>query len=66
MKKQEPTMEKKADKALPEHAENTDNRLLDKKAEKYLRDGANIEDLPDEEELKEMDRLYKEYKKEVS
>jgi hypothetical protein len=33
------------------------NQYLDKKAEKYLRESANIEDLPDAEEQKEADEI---------
>lgn len=32
------------------------NQLLGKKAEKYLREAGNIEDLPDAEEEEEMDK----------
>ena len=34
-------------------SEPTGEQLLDKKAEKYLREGGNIEDMPDAEEEKE-------------
>jgi hypothetical protein len=33
-----------------QQSEPTGNQLLDEKAEKYLREGGNIEDLPDSEE----------------
>jgi hypothetical protein len=53
--------DKTADKAETGNASNpsprntnfereNDNKLLDKKAEKYLRESGNIEDLPDAEE----------------
>lgn len=32
------------------------NQLLDKKAEKYLREAGNIEDMPDDEDQQEMDQ----------
>jgi hypothetical protein len=35
------------------------NQLLNEKAEKYLRESGNIEDLPDEEDLKELDEATK-------
>ena len=35
-------------------------QLLNKKAEKYLREAANIEDLPDAEEKQDMDETLKE------
>lgn len=35
------------------------NQLLDKKAEKYLREAGNIEDVPDAEEQQEADDIIK-------
>lgn len=35
------------------------NQLLDERAEKYLREAANIEDLPDAQDQKEMDETLK-------
>jgi hypothetical protein len=34
----------------------TGNQLIDEKGEKYLREAANIEDLPDENDQQDMDR----------
>ena len=39
---------------------NSNNQLLDEKAEKYLREVASIEDMPDPQEQKEADEIIKE------
>lgn len=39
------------------------NQYLNKKAEKYLREGGNIEDMPDAEEQKEADEMMKKERK---
>ena len=38
------------------------NQLLDEKAEKYLRESGNIEDMPDAEEQENIDRVIRENK----
>lgn len=52
--------------SVPGHASNpaadgahdqTGNQLLGKKAEKYLREGGNIEDLPDEEDWQDAEKI---------
>ena len=40
--------------------ENSGNQLLDEKAEKYLREVANIEDVPDAQDQQEMDETIEE------
>lgn len=40
------------------------NQLLNEKAEKYLRESANIEDMPDALDQKEMDKTLKKEKEE--
>jgi hypothetical protein len=42
--------------------ENGGNQLLDEKAEKYLREVANIEDVPDAQDQQEMDDVIEEEK----
>ncbi len=37
--------------------ENSEGQLHDSKAEKYLRESGKIEDLPDEDDQKEMDKV---------
>jgi hypothetical protein len=37
----------------PDEEQQNDNQLLNKKAEKYLREGGNIEDMPDAQEEEE-------------
>jgi len=39
----------------PTEDSSTGNQLLGRKAEKYLREGGNIEDMPDAEERQELD-----------
>lgn len=39
--------------------QNSKNQLLDEKAEKYIREAGNIEDLPDPQEQKEADEFIK-------
>ena len=39
------------------------NQLLDKKAEKYLREVASIEDIPDAEDQRDMDETLGKHKK---
>jgi hypothetical protein len=41
--------------ARPDQVTPSGNQLLDGKAEKYLREVASIEDLPDEQDQQEMD-----------
>lgn len=41
------------------------NQLLDEKAEKYLREVASIEDVPDAQDQKEMDETLKQHNKEA-
>jgi len=40
-----------------------DNQLLDSKAEKYIREVASIEDVPDAQDQQEMDELIEEEKR---
>jgi len=40
----------------------TNNQLLDEKAEKYLRESANIEDEPDAQDQQEADEIFKQNK----
>ena len=48
----------------PANGENTSdgNQLLGKKAEKYLREVANIEDMPDEEEWQDAEKIIEQEK----
>jgi hypothetical protein len=39
------------------------NQLLDERAEKYLRESASIEDLPDEQEWEEANKIIEDEKK---
>ncbi len=41
-----------------------DNQLLDKKAETYLREAGNIEDMPDEGDVQDLDKAVEEAKSE--
>jgi hypothetical protein len=43
---------------------NTSNQLIDKKGEKYLREVASIEDVPDAEDQQDMDRTFEKEKSE--
>jgi hypothetical protein len=44
----------------PKEESNGESQLLNKKAEKYLREVANIEDLPDAQDQQNMDETLKE------
>ena len=46
----------------PGHETENNSQLLDGKAEKYLREVASIEDVPDDQDQQEMDEIYKEEK----
>jgi len=46
-----------------EDMELSDNQLLHEKAEKYLREVASIEDVPDAEDQQDMDKTIEEEKK---
>ena len=55
--KNNPVQTGNASNPSPEPMDDQGKQLLNKKAEKYLREGGNIEDLPDPQEQQEAEEL---------